>query len=198
MTHLVFDEENHTYTLDGSELPSVTQICRPLTVDISENAKPWLRDAAAQRGTRVHEICAEIDLIGSAEGIEAPPDISGYIRAYLDFLRDYRIRSWDAVEMPLGSSKLGYAGTIDRVGMIDGKRTIIDLKTGSRIDKATLTAQLNGYRYLWEYTQRERVDGMCGLKLGRNGNYQLIPVRDSDIFICLMTLYHERRAIYGK
>lgn len=198
MTHLVFDEENHTYTLDGSELPSVTQICRPLTVDICENAKPWLRDAAAQRGTRVHEICAEIDLIGNADEVEITPDISGYIKAYLDFLRDYRIKSWDAVEMPLGSSELGYAGTIDRIGMLDGYRTIVDLKTGSRVDKPTLTAQLNGYRDLWEDTHRERVDRMCGLKLGRDGKYQLIPVQDSNIFHCLFDLYRERRAIYGK
>lgn len=198
MTQLVFDEGTHTYTLDGVELPSVTQICKPLTVDIAENAKPWLRDAAAERGTRVHEICAEIDLIGSAEDIEVPPDIAGYVSAYLDFLRDYRIKSWNAVEIPLGSSKLGYAGTIDRVGIIDGNRVIVDLKTGSRIDKPTLTAQLNGYRTLWETVKLEKVDRMCGLKLGRNGIYQLIPVRDSSIFDSLLTLEYERRAINGK
>ena len=61
MTHLVFDEENHTYTLDGSELPSVTQICPPATaVDISENAKPWLRDAAAWNASARGIVCRSI------------------------------------------------------------------------------------------------------------------------------------------
>ena len=50
---LEFDEEKHLYTLNGVELPSVTEICRFLNYDTAVNAKPWLRDAAADvpRGT---------------------------------------------------------------------------------------------------------------------------------------------------
>ncbi len=59
---LKFVEDGHKYLLDGVEMPSVTQICKPLTVDVAERAKPWLRDAAAKRGSDIHEICADIDI----------------------------------------------------------------------------------------------------------------------------------------
>ena len=198
MTQLVFDDEAHTYTIDGEEVPSVTQLCRPLTIEIAENANPWLRDAAAERGTRVHETCADIDFIGNTDDVEIAPDIIGYVTAYLNFLRDYRVRSWDAIELPLGCSKFGFAGTIDRVGIIDRELSIVDLKTGSRIDKPLLTAQLNGYRKLWSCNSDKTIKKMYGLKLSKNGDYRLIPVPPSDIFDVLLKLERERRTINGK
>lgn len=198
MTRLVFDDETHTYTIDGKEVSSVTQLCRPLTVEIAENAKPWLRDAAAERGTRVHEACADIDFIGNLDDVEIAPDITGYVTAYLNFLRDYRVKSWDAIELPLGCSKLGFAGTIDRVGIINRELSIVDLKTGSRIDKPLLTAQLNGYRKLWDYNSNKIIKKMYGLKLGKDGDYRLIPAPPSSIFDVLLELDRERRVINGK
>ena len=55
-----FHEASHTYTLDGVDLPSVTHICRFLAYDYKSD-KPWLAEAAARRGTAVHEACALID-----------------------------------------------------------------------------------------------------------------------------------------
>ena len=37
-----------------------------------------------------------------------------------------------------------YAGTPDRIGKIDGKSTMLDIKTGSKVNKAVLAAQLAG------------------------------------------------------
>ena len=140
---LEFIEEGHKYLLDGVELPSVTQICKPITVDVAENAKPWLRDAAARRGSAIHEICADIDM---GEEPDFPYKYAGYVCAYLDFKRDYGLSTtWKAIELPVASAMLGVAGTIDRIVVIDGKFTLIDIKTGYTIDKALVTAQLCGY-----------------------------------------------------
>lgn len=57
---LTFDEASHTYTLDGIQLPSVTEVTRFYAYDYKSD-RPWLAEAAARRGTAVHEACALID-----------------------------------------------------------------------------------------------------------------------------------------
>ena len=57
---LTFDEATHTYTLDGIQLPSVTEVTRFCAYDYKSD-RPWLAEAAARRGTAVHEACALID-----------------------------------------------------------------------------------------------------------------------------------------
>jgi hypothetical protein len=63
------------------------------------------------------------------------------------FLRDYRPK-WTQVEYPVYNVIGGYAGTLDRMGTIDGQRAIVDIKTTSSMDRASkisLATQLVGY-----------------------------------------------------
>lgn len=205
---LEFDEATHTYTIDGQRVPSVTDICKPLTIDIAENAKPWLRDAAARKGTAMHEICADIDICGNSviEGI--PPEYWGYIQAYLNFKRDYQIKDWIGVELQLGSAFMGVAGTVDRVGVIDGKFTIVDIKTGSKIDKALLTAQLNGYLEIMACSDcnvhiKQLRHGLYlnlwGLQLMKDSKYTIHECKENnELWEELCWLYRERERINGK
>lgn len=204
---LVFNEADHIYMIDGVPVPSVTEICKPLTADIAATAKPWLRDAAAVKGTAIHEICAEIDLQGGVDGIDVPPLYAGYITAYLKFLRDYQIRSWMGVELQIGSKYLGAAGTLDRIGIIDNAFTIVDLKTGTKIDKAILTAQLNAYQSIlfhpdcnfnFDANKWRRNVKLLGVQLMKNGKYREHPCGESDFFRILLDLHEERKRIYGK
>ena len=47
---LTFDEATHTYTLDGIQLPSVTEVTRFCAYDYKSD-RPWLAEPAARRGT---------------------------------------------------------------------------------------------------------------------------------------------------
>lgn len=178
---LEFDEVKHEYRLDGQLLPSVTQIIRFLNYDTAENAKAWLRDAAGIRGSKIHAYCEDIDYGALPDRIDW--DCIGYVDAYKAFLRDYR-PEWLYVEQKLGSLALGYAGTIDRIGLIDGVVTIVDLKTGSKVNKATLTAQLIGYQELClDNGLIHRLPNLLGLQLKKDGTYKLIPCeRDYDLW----------------
>ena len=141
---ITFDEAAHRYTVDGVEVPSVTEVCRFLSYD-QKSDKPWLAKAAADRGTRVHAACAAIDYGIDPEETE---DISGYLKAYRRFLKDYR-PDWEGIEYTVGSAELGIAGTIDRFGTLyDGRRCILDIKTGSQLHDAPLRVQLTGYKRL--------------------------------------------------
>ena len=167
-----FDEKTHTYTLDGTELPSVTHICRFLAYDYKSD-RPWIAEAAARRGTAVHEACALIDY---GEEPKETPEIAGYLKAYRRFLKDYR-PDWELIEHPMGDLELGCAGTLDRYGTLyDGRRCLLDIKTG-QLHAPSLRAQLTAYSDL---LGRERpclpVPLLYALQLRRDGTYDLQQV----------------------
>ena len=188
MNGLLFNPISHKYTLNGIELPSVTQITRFLSYDY-KSAQPWLAQIAAERGRAAHEACMLIDY---GEEPEETPEIFGFLTAYRRFLADYSPR-WDGIERPLASLELGYAGTVDRYGTIGGKRCIVDLKTGQRRIPA-LTAQLNGYRILLDGC-RFFSDLLYGLYLRRDGTYEVCECDTSnDTFMACMMLHKATEA----
>lgn len=139
-----FDEAEHQYYINERRVPSVTQICTLLDTEIPLN--PTAFTFAAQRGTAIHELCADIDM--GVEPASVPQELAGYIKAYLDFCRDYS-PEWLYIEKPLYNETDGYAGTLDRFGTINGDYYIADIKTASnmaRKQRIRLCAQIAGYR----------------------------------------------------
>ena len=173
---ITFDEAAHRYTVDGVEVPSVTEVCRFLSYD-QKSDKPWLAKAAADRGTRIHAACAAIDY-GIAP--EETDDISGYLKAYRRFLKDYR-PDWEGIEYTVGSAELGIAGTIDRFGTLyDGRRCILDIKTGSQLNDAPLRGQLTGYKRLIAVNRSFYPEYLYALQLSKDGTYTVVDVRQDD------------------
>ena len=176
MQKITFDAENHQYYIDGVEVPSVTTVCRFLAYD-QKSDKPWLARVAADRGTRVHEACAAIDYGLYPEETE---DISGYLKAYRRFLKDYR-PDWDGIEYTVGSAEIGMAGTIDRFGTLyDGRRCILDIKTGTQLHDAPLRAQLTGYKRLLALDRGFYPEYLYALQLSKDGTYTMVDVRQDD------------------
>ena len=174
--NITFDEAAHRYTVDGVEVPSVTTVCRFLAYD-QKSDKPWLVKAAADRGTRVHAACAAIDYGIDPEETE---DISGYLKAYRRFLKDYR-PDWEGIEYTVGSAELGIAGTIDRFGTLyDGRRCILDIKTGSQLHDAPLRGQLTGYKRLIAVNRSFYPEYLYALQLSKDGTYTVVNVRQDD------------------
>ena len=176
MQKITFDQENHRYYIDGVEVPSVTTVCRFLSYD-QKSDKPWLARVAADRGTRVHEACAAIDYGLYPEETE---DISGYLKAYRRFLKDYR-PDWEGIEYTVGSAEIGMAGTIDRFGTLyDGRRCILDIKTGTQLHDAPLRAQLTGYKRLLAIDRGFYPEYLYALQLSKDGTYTMVDVRQDD------------------
>lgn len=163
-----FNEERHEYSVDGVIIPSVSEIIKPLTVDTVEKAKPWLRDIAALRGSRIHQITMLMDY---GEDVEVDADISGYIKAYRRFLDDYNPK-WEGIETIVYHDGLGYAGTIDRYGTVNGHTCVVDIKTGA-YNKHTMSAQLGAYvsalRKMKGYSASQAFD----LMLSKDGTYEI-------------------------
>ena len=169
VTDFQFDEATHTYILDGEVLPSVTHIIRFLDVDV-DKSRPWMRDAAAERGSIVHEATALIDYDEPDVLENVPYDCQGYVNAYLAFLNDYQ-PEWEIIERPMWSAygDSAFAGTVDRYGMVKGRKLILDIKTGTSSAKARHSAQLTGYWLLLDCPDCD----LGILYLRKDGTYKL-------------------------
>jgi hypothetical protein len=122
---IVFDEESHTYWIDRVQVPSVTQILRPL-VDLSGIPSDVL-ERKRDLGTRVHFAC-QLDDEGDLDESSVEDDVAPYLAAYRLFKRESGAQTL-LNEHRVAEPKLMYAGTLDRVLLIDRQRWLVDLKT---------------------------------------------------------------------
>ena len=188
---LTFDEEHHKYYDGEIELPSVTIITRFCSYDsINGNGvNPFYRD----RGTLVHELCAEYDFTGE---LPKGTGVDGFLKGYADFKRDYQMSDWLFVEYMMGNAEIGFAGTIDRIGYVDGQLAIVDLKTASKPNTLALTAQLTGYLLMFEFSKSIELEmpKLYGLQLQKKGDYKLIPIEpDFELFEACQILHRRTK-----
>jgi hypothetical protein len=153
------------------------------------------RDKAADAGSAVH---AAIE--ASSKGVEAPtwPTLlKGFRTQFERFLEAYR-PTWVTSEATVFSRK-GYAGTLDAIADIGGRRLLIDVKSGERIyDEVAL--QLSAYRYadwidLGDSAERPvpKVDACAVLHI-RPLSYQLVEVTaDEAQFVTFLHLIETYR-----
>lgn len=185
MDDLVFLEDGHVYELDGERIPSVSELCRFIRLEVYKDAPAWQMEAAAERGTKVHAAAESLDRTGAAE-IE--DEYLPYLEAYAAFLREHDVK-WELIEHPDYHPMLLYAGTVDRYGLVDGAHTLVDVKTTYTVHKPLCAAQLNLYRLILE-NRGMRVDRMAILHLKKGRRYRMIEFEaDNDIPYALLILH---------
>ncbi|HSW42516.1 MAG TPA: hypothetical protein VLM76_08410 [Patescibacteria group bacterium] len=160
--------------------------------DAVEAAVKWLsgapyreRDRKADVGSAVH---AQIEAIILGKPRPEPmPDVAPFLLQFDRFVADFS-PSWEASEGTIYSDKESYAGTLDWIATIGGRRLIGDTKTGKGVyPEAAL--QLAAYAHadylgLADGTDAPlpAFDGGVVLHLSPDA-YQLVPVRiDDDVF----------------
>lgn len=186
MDDLIFYEKSHIYMLDGERLPCVSDLCRFLHKEIYKDAPLWQIEAAADRGTAVHKATEALDKTGAAE---ISDDYAPYLEAYAAFLREHEVE-WELIEHPDYHPAHGYAGTIDRYGMVDGYHTLLDIKTTYTVYKPLCSASLNLYRMMLEARQKA-VERLQILRLKKDGTYKLIKFDfDDAVPMALLTLHN--------
>jgi hypothetical protein len=122
-----FEPKGHIYQSDeGEVLPSVTTIIKD-SLKIYQY-KSYGPSVAATRGTYVHLACQMYDENDLDEST-IDPVVAPYLESYKLALKKYGINV-EANELMRYHPTLKFAGSIDKVVMLDGKRTIIDIKTG--------------------------------------------------------------------
>ena len=185
MNILQFFDKGHIYMLDGQRLPCVSDLCRFLHREIYKDAPLWQMEAAADRGTKVHAATEALDRTGRAE-IE--DDYLPYLQAYALFRKEHDVQ-WELIEHPDYHPAHRYAGTIDRYGMADGFKTLLDIKTTYKVYKPLCGASLNLFRLMLE-ARGKTVERLLILHLRKDGSYKLLRFdADDSVPMALLTLH---------
>ena len=171
---LTFDAEKHEYKWDGVIVPSVTQILRPC-YDFSM-IDPAVLERKRQIGVAVHSaIALEID--GNLDEASIAPEIAGYLKAWRNFRADVDLHEADFgdVEIPQYQHVLGYAGTPDMAVFLDGKWSVIDVKTAAAMHPAW-SLQLAAYKGLLDTHTKIGMSAIAhrySLRLYESGTFNL-------------------------
>jgi hypothetical protein len=195
MDMLRLDPIGHRYWSGTRELIAVTRVLR----EAGLSGPTWATETARARGRAVHVATEAID---RGDPMAVPPDddqtdrFAGYLDAYRAFVADAR-PVWHAIETPAADLALGYAGTIDRWGTLQGDAVVVDLKTGAVPSCAPL--QLVAYARLaldGHAIRRRRLV----VQLSPTGGYAVreYPLvnfgRDERIFLSALAIAQWKRA----
>lgn len=169
-----YRDSDHTYWKGGVRLPSVSQVCKVLH-DYGDVPRDVL-EAAAARGTAVHQACEFYDE-GDLDMGSLDPRIAGYVEAYAAFRRETGFAP-TSIEELVHHPALMYAGRLDRVGTFPNSPQpampwIVDIKTSSRA-LPSYAVQLAGYAGCFGTPHRRAV-----VHLGREG-YKVIEYADRN------------------
>lgn len=144
------------------------------------------RDKAADLGTFVHA-AAEAYALGKPFPTW-PPLVKPRMEAFVQFLADYK-PAYEMTEASVFNKTERYAGTLDAIAMIAGRRILLDTKTGKGVYPES-ALQCSAYAHCefvalpdGSEAPMPKVDGAAVLHLPETGGYQLIEVRiDDEVF----------------
>jgi hypothetical protein len=177
MATATFTADNHRYAVDGVAVPSVTQVLAISGLDDTTGIPLHYLERAAGIGSAVHKACHFLD----EEDLELEsldPLIQGYVLAY------QRFRAENNFEIELIEHRtianvdgLAYGMCVDRLGKLDGRTTVLELKTASKAQKwwgVQTAAYAVGLSDRYDFPGLERV----ALHLAKDGTCKLIRHED--------------------
>lgn len=177
MKQFRFDSVNHEYFLGDSQLPGVTSILKSAGIINTQ----FYTVAGRDRGTLIHESCEHLDRY-EIDLNDLDEEIRPFVQAYKNFKEDTGFAP-TMIESPIYHSKLMYAGCLDRVGILNGKNVLIDLKSGVSPKWASL--QLIAYKMACEdmfpslFNEQNLLSRLV-LQLKSSGSYKLVEFSSDD------------------
>lgn len=123
-TEIDFDADSHSYRVAGRQVPGVTSILAANGLIDST----WFNEASRWRGTAAHLAC-QFDDESDLKIDSVPAEVRGHLEGWRKFRSDTGF-------VPIYTEKRvwspeGFCGTPDRIGMLGGRPSIIDLKTSA-------------------------------------------------------------------
>ena len=147
---LEFIEESHTYIKDGIILKSVTQILQELFPEKYDGIPKKILEKKSKYGTEIHKF---IEIIETKKPKQPLAYIKRYfkpniyqiesLKDYLNIKEKYNINIIECEKMV--SYNYDYAGRLDLKGYVNGKISIIDVKTTYELDELYVSIQNSLY-----------------------------------------------------
>jgi len=173
-----FDPLLHIYTLDGVQIPSLTAILKSEGyIDTT-----FYAEGGAENGSRRHLICHLDDINDLVEDSIDDDDLP-YLDSWRQFKRDTGFKLM-ASETPVFQEVYRYACTPDKIAMVNGKLTIVEIKTG-KLEPWTAIQTAAQALCFTEYHER------IGVAVSATG-YKIHPFRDrhdKDVWLACLIGY---------
>ena len=170
-----FDAGKHRYYYEDIEVPGVSGILKAGNLTNIGFIPKDILERSSRFGTAVHLTTSLYDKGTLDEAI-----LDSALCPYLDGWQQFRADTNCIIEhneAKVYSRKYHYMGTLDRVVVINGKRLILDIKTG--LVYPSMAIQLSGYQvgYNEGLALKDRAIGRLVVQLKENGTYSL-PAKD--------------------
>lgn len=156
-----FDPALHEYSDGGVIIRSVTQILKGAGL-IDDR---WFSEEARDRGSAVHTLCERYAHGVRFDNAGRPLASLQYVNAFAAFVSEfgaYAINTETMIEGNIDGHR--YAGKYDLVAEIQGKRVLIDIKTGAKAKWHPVQ--------LAAYAMQAKPHSAMDLYLKANGKYQ--------------------------
>jgi len=188
-----FNEGKHEYRNEsGMIIPSVTQIMKAAGFVFFQGPDS---ERSMDLGRKVHKTCELYDLNNLDEDL-LDPILRAYLASWEKFLEDFKFKI-KAVEGRVYSKKYGFAGTFDRIGVLGGVNTIIDIKTNN---PGPFTAiQTAGYALAYNEnvkSDKKKVVQRASVILESSGKYKYRAYsspQDEKVFLGCLNIYNWRK-----
>ena len=169
---VVFNEEHHTYHLDGVELSGITGILsKHLFPNKYDSVPRFVLEKAAERGSYIHGACELADSLGVIPDCEEAQN----------YLKLKEAHGLETIENEyLVSDNEYFASSID---VVFSDLSLADIKTTYHFDKEYVSWQLSIYAYLFELQNPDlKANKLYGIWL-RGDKAELIEVerKPSDV-----------------
>lgn len=144
---VVFNEEHHTYTLNGHSLSGVTPIIAWLFPDTYQGIPQSVLSQAAAYGTEIHKACEVYD------SLDILPEEDWLKEVVYQYASVTKTLPEVACSEYLVSDEYRIASCIDKVFVNDA---LADIKTTSKVHGLLVQLQLSIYAWLYEKQNPER------------------------------------------
>lgn len=187
--NVAFDAGRHEYRLDGRYVPNVTRILAPLH-DFS-GIRGDVLEHKRQVGEAVHA-AIRLELEDDLDAASVDPAVEGYLQAWRRFVAETSFECFLS-ERIVYSGKYRYAGTLDLVGVVCGKESLLDAKCTVGIHPSV---RLQTAAYLQAASEAGLVRSAAkryGLMLKPDGAYVLEPFADRNdlaIFLAMLSVHN--------
>ena len=168
-----YDNETHTYYVDGNVIPSITQILKH-DFEYSGSIPEEVLQRARERGNNVHKAVELYETMGLEEDIEE-------LKNYIWLKQRYRFDAKDVekiVVLELDGKPVA-CGRLDMVIEIDGELAINDLKSTHQLNYDYLYYQTNLYRIAHNQTYGTNIKRCYATHLkGKDKAFKKVLVND--------------------
>ena len=183
---LEFDEEDHIYICDGIIVPSVSTILKAFYNDYTNVSRSVL-EQASKKGTALHEVIELFETTGQKSDLQ---EFKNYL-----FLKKHFKFNVISSELPIiyeENGKILFAGQLDQIIEMDGRRGINDLKRVSAPNKDKIALQVNLYKLGYEQSYHEQIDFVAFTHLRESvRKFNKLPINETRTREILKQYYQE-------